>query len=103
MLHFATHAVVDEERPELTGLALSQVDERVVASLWSVQDKATAELMESFYRFVLVDGQRPASALRHAQIALRSQARYPAPYFWAPFIFQGDWDGLSESSTAEDG
>ncbi|MEM7356539.1 MAG: CHAT domain-containing tetratricopeptide repeat protein, partial [Acidobacteriota bacterium] len=38
--------------------------ERVMASLWSVADRATAELMRHFYRELLDNGQRPAAALR---------------------------------------
>src|SRR6266536_2870855 len=43
---------------------------RVVASLWSVEDRATAELMKRFYRGMLTKGMRPAAALREAQISL---------------------------------
>ena len=65
---------------------------RVVASLWSVSDAATAELMKRFYRAILKDGLTPAAALRQAQDSLRRERRWSAPYFWAGFILQGDWN-----------
>ena len=64
---------------------------RVVASLWLVDDLATAELMKRFYRGILVDGKTPAAALRAAQRALAADPRWNSPYFWAPFVLQGDW------------
>ncbi|MBL8170896.1 MAG: CHAT domain-containing protein [Acidobacteria bacterium] len=64
---------------------------RVVASLWQVNDLATAELMKLFYRGMLKDGQRPAAALRNAQLELMKQRRWASPYFWAAFTLQGEW------------
>ena len=64
---------------------------RVVASLWLVDDLATAELMKRFYRGILVDGLTPAAALRTAQRELAANPRWKSPYFWAPFVLQGDW------------
>jgi len=64
---------------------------RVVASLWSVPDAATAELMRRFYRGILKEGLPAAAALRQAQDSLRKERRWSAPYFWAGFILQGDW------------
>ncbi len=64
---------------------------RVVASLWPVQDRATAELMSHFYRAMLRDGQSPAAALREAQLALAHDRRWADPYYWAGFILLGDW------------
>jgi tetratricopeptide (TPR) repeat protein len=64
---------------------------RVIASLWQVRDQATAELMAHFYRALLVEHQPPAAALRSAQLALRQQRRWRDPYYWAAFVFQGDW------------
>ncbi len=65
--------------------------ERVVASLWQVDDLATAELMERFYRGMLKDGLRPAAALRLAQIEMMKQKRWSPPYFWAGFVLSGEW------------
>src|SRR5260370_1388428 len=64
---------------------------RVVASLWSVDDRATAGLMKRFYRGVLGQGTRPAAALRAAQTELRQERGWLAPYYWAGFTLQGDW------------
>ncbi len=64
---------------------------QVVASLWSVDDEATAELMRLFYKAMEQDGLRPAAALRRAQMEVRKQQRWSQPYYWAGFVIQGDW------------
>ena len=64
---------------------------RVVASLWQVPDKATAELMRQFYKGMLAEGLRPAAALRAAQVAMWKERRWAAPYYWAAFVLQGEW------------
>jgi CHAT domain-containing protein len=64
---------------------------RVVASLWKVDDEATAELMKVFYQRMLKDGMPPPAALREAQMSLRRQKRWSAPYYWAGFVLQGEW------------
>jgi CHAT domain-containing protein len=64
---------------------------RIVASLWQVDDVATAELMRVFYRGMLKDGLRPAAALRAAQRELATHAQWKSPYYWSPFVLQGEW------------
>lgn len=146
LLHFATHGVLNEVHPELSGIVLSLLDEtgkpqegflrlheiytlklnadlvtlsacqtglgkqirgeglvgltrgfmfagtpRVLASLWKVRDDATAELMMEFYRALLRDGQRPAQALRTAQLAMMKKANWQSPFYWAAFVLQGEW------------
>ena len=66
---------------------------RVVASLWKVDDDATAELMIDFYREMFRGGKSPSAALRAAQIAMWQQKRWRAPYYWAAFVLQGDYEG----------
>ena len=143
-MHFATHAVVDRERPELSGIVLAangteddgilrmndiyNLDmpadlvvlsgcetaagrtldsegvfslsraffyagaRRVVASLWPVEDRATAAFMGAFYRGMLVEHMPAVAALRFAQQRLVRDNRWAAPYYWAGFVVQGDWD-----------
>jgi len=64
---------------------------RVVASLWQVDDLATAELMAHFYYGMLKEGLRAAEALRRAQLEIAKQTRWASPYFWAGFTLQGEW------------
>lgn len=64
----------------------------VVASLWKVDDEATAELMRYFYGFMLKDGLSPAAALRKAQITMSQQKRWQSPYYWSGFIIQGQYN-----------
>jgi len=63
----------------------------VVASLWRVPERATAELMTRFYQAMLRDGLSPAAALRAAQSAVREQRRWRDPFYWAGFTLQGDF------------
>jgi len=146
VVHFATHALVDNIHPELSGLVLSLVDQRgkpvdgflglqdiynldlsadlvvlsacqtalgkqingegmigltrgfmyagasgVMATLWNVNDFATAKLMAHFYKAMEQDGMAPAQALRQAQLALWEARPTSAPYYWAGFILQGGW------------
>jgi len=66
---------------------------RVIASLWKVDDLATAELMARLYDGMLHKGLSPAAALRSAQIAVWKQKRWEGdPYFWAAFEIQGEWN-----------
>jgi CHAT domain-containing protein/Tfp pilus assembly protein PilF len=64
---------------------------RVIASLWAVDDEATAVLMGKFYQGLLQDHQTPAQALRTAQRWMYSQRRWKAPYYWAGFVLLGEW------------
>lgn len=64
---------------------------RLVASLWTVDDAATAALMTEFYRGVLVRGLRPAAALQAAQRELMRGGRFRDPFYWAAFQLQGEW------------
>jgi CHAT domain-containing protein len=64
---------------------------RVVASLWNVNDAATAELMSHFYKYMLKEKQRPAEALRNAQLKMLQHRNWKSPYYWAAFTIQGEW------------
>ncbi|MBL8215525.1 MAG: CHAT domain-containing protein [Bryobacterales bacterium] len=64
---------------------------RVVASLWSVDDQATAELMTRFYQGLYRQHLTPARALRQAQLALAATPRWSAPEYWAAFQLYGEF------------
>ena len=59
-------------------------------SLWQVADIGTAALMVDYYDRLL-QGEGRSEALRQAQLALLQDPQYRHPYYWAAFIFQGDW------------
>jgi CHAT domain-containing protein len=61
---------------------------RVVATLWPVEDQATAALMERFYQ-TLATGAEPARALAEAQRALLAAPATTHPFYWAGFVTVG--------------
>ncbi len=80
----------------LTGSLLTAGAERIMVSLWSVNDEATAKLMEVFYRKMLNSRNplSPSQALREAQRFMWNESKFQAPYNWAAFIIQGEWRDL---------
>ncbi len=146
IIHFATHGLINNTHPELSGVVLSLVDEqgrpqngflrlydlynlklsadlvvlsacqtalgkeirgeglvgltrgfmyagapRVVASLWRIDDRASAEFMKRFYEGMLGKNLRPAAALRAAQASMSTDPRWHQPHYWAAFTIQGEW------------
>ena len=146
VIHFATHGLINNEHPELSGIVLSLIDEkgqpqngflrlydlynlklsadlvvlsacqtalgkeikgeglvgltrgfmyagapRVVASLWQIDDRASAEFMKRFYQGMLSQKLRPAAALRAAQVSMQKDKRWNQPHYWAAFTLQGEW------------
>jgi CHAT domain-containing protein/Tfp pilus assembly protein PilF len=155
IIHFATHSVINNQHPELSGILLSMFDRQgrrengflqlhdiynlrlssdlvvlsacstglgkdiegegfmgltrgfmyagsssIVASLWKVDDSATAELMGHFYKAMLRDGLPPAAALRAAKEAMWRQERWKHPYYWAAFVLQGDFRERADDGDA---
>jgi CHAT domain-containing protein len=146
VIHFATHGIINNVYPELSGIVLSLVDEkgkpqngylrlydlynlklsadlvvlsacqtalgkevrgeglvgltrgfmyagapRVIASLWQIDDRASAEFMKRFYEAMLGQKLRPAAALRAAQVSMSQDPRWHEPHYWAAFTLQGEW------------
>ena len=147
VVHFATHGLINDQHPELSGIVLSLFDSEgrsqdgflrlhdiynlrlpadlvvlsacstglgkdvrgegmigltrgfmyagasgVIASLWKVDDVATAELMKRFYVCLFGKGLTPAAALREAQLGMSREPRWQSPYYWAGFVIQGRYD-----------
>jgi CHAT domain-containing protein/Tfp pilus assembly protein PilF len=147
IIHFATHGILNDKHPQLSGLVLSLINEhgltedgflrlhdiynldlpvdlivlsacrtgigrqvrgeglisltrgfmyagakKVLASLWRVDDEATAELMKRFYWHLLKEGMTAPMSLKLAQLEImRTREQWRAPYYWAGFVLQGDW------------
>jgi CHAT domain-containing protein len=62
----------------------------VIASLWKVNDAATAKLMSSLYARIR-RGETPSSALRGAQLEMLHDQQWSKPYYWAGFVLQGEY------------
>ncbi|HEY6403685.1 MAG TPA: CHAT domain-containing tetratricopeptide repeat protein, partial [Blastocatellia bacterium] len=67
--------------------------ETQVMSLWAVSDKATQELMVSYYK-LLQEGQGRGDALRRTQLKMLRKVNRRHPYYWASFIQSGEWANL---------
>ena len=76
----------------LAGIAVKAGARSALASLWAVDDAATAILVPEFYRQLRVAGTSKARALQRAQIGmLGSEHAFSHPRFWAPFLMIGNW------------
>jgi len=62
-----------------------------IASLWAVDDAATGELMNNFYKNLLA-GQNKVTALSNAQKSLMLSDKFKHPYYWAAFELIGQWE-----------
>lgn len=62
----------------------------VLASLWSVGDESTKELMVEFYSQLAANASK-AEALQKAEIKLLKNPKFSRPLYWAPFVLMGDW------------
>jgi CHAT domain-containing protein len=64
----------------------------VGVSLWSVADNSTALLMTDFYKSYLGPTKpSPTAAMRSAQRAMIAGKKYSAPFYWSPFVLNGEW------------
>ncbi len=75
----------------LAGFAVRAGARSTVATLWSVNDQATAELMGEFYRQLATQGISKAEALRQTQLTLLNNRWYKHPFYWSPFVLVGNW------------
>jgi len=58
---------------------------RVIAGLWDVDDRSTADLMDTTYA-AIASGTPPPRALREAKLRFLREARtYAKPYYWGAF------------------
>jgi tetratricopeptide (TPR) repeat protein len=62
----------------------------VIASLWKVDDEATAKLMSNLYARIQ-RGESLGSALRGAQLDMLHDEQWAKPYYWAAFVLEGEY------------
>ena len=67
--------------------------QRVLGTLWEVDDQATSEWMRHFYQ-ALKRTQSPTKALHDAQERMAADPQWSSPYYWAGFELAGDWRSL---------
>ncbi len=75
----------------LAGVAVRAGARSALATLWPVNDQATARLVDVFYAELDRPGQTRAGALRVAQRHLREQGRFDHPGYWSPFLMISSW------------
>ena len=75
----------------IAGTAVRAGARSTLATLWSVNDEATANLVGYFYEALMDSTLTRAEALRQAQLKLLRDPQYRHPVYWAPYILLGNW------------
>jgi len=75
----------------LAGVALKAGARSALATLWFINDEASAMLISGFYRQLHDSSLSKAVALQQAQIALLSDPVYAHPAYWSPFLLLNNW------------
>jgi len=75
----------------LAGVAVKAGARSAVATLWTVNDPASAVVVSDFYRALRDPGVSKAKALQQAQLAALKDPRYRHPNYWSAFLLIGNW------------
>jgi CHAT domain-containing protein len=75
----------------IAGTAVKAGAKSAIASLWSLDDQSSKELMIKFYQTITQPNTSRAAALQKAQLALLQTDQYAHPRYWAPFLLIGNW------------
>ncbi|MEA5578181.1 CHAT domain-containing protein [Anabaena sp. UHCC 0451] len=77
----------------LAGMAVRAGARSTLASLWYVDDEATALLMTKFYQELSNNKLTKAEILRNAQLAILrdKNTKFSHPYYWSAFVLVGNW------------
>ena len=75
----------------LAGLAIKAGARSAVATLWVVNDPASAAVVSQFYRELQNPANSKAKALQQAQLSLLKDPRYRHPNYWGAFLLIGNW------------
>jgi CHAT domain-containing protein len=75
----------------LAGIAIRAGAKSTIATLWSINDKATAQLMGTLYQAMTTQSVGKAEALHQAQLSLLHDPQYKHPFYWAAYTLIGNW------------
>ena len=75
----------------LASVAIKAGARSALASLWSINDQASSELVSIFYARLKDPEISKAQALKLAQVSFLDDLRYKHPSYWAPFLLIGNW------------
>lgn len=75
----------------LAGVAIKAGARSALATLWFINDQASAELVAEFYRELKDPSISRAIALQRAQLKILSNPSYEHPGFWSPFLLINNW------------
>ena len=75
----------------MAGMAVRAGARSTLATLWSVNDRATAELMSEFYHQLSDEHLPKAEAVRQAQLSLLKNPWHRHPFYWAAYVLLGNW------------
>ncbi len=89
----ACRTAVGDERAALglAGIGIKAGARSAIASLWFVNDQASADLITEFYQQLKDEAVSKAEALRQGKISLIRNPDYQHPAYWSPFLLVGNW------------
>lgn len=89
----ACQTAVGDDRAALgvAGVAIQAGVKSALASLWFIDDAATAQFVGQFYSHWYESGRSKAKALQKAQQVLIASETYAHPAYWASFVLVGNW------------
>jgi CHAT domain-containing protein/prefoldin subunit 5 len=75
----------------LAGIAIKAGARSALATLWFINDEASAALVSEFYRQLRNPSISKAVALQQAQTKLLADRVYEHPAYWSPFLLLNNW------------
>ncbi len=75
----------------LAGVAIKAGARSALATLWFINDEASATLVSEFYRQLRNPALSKAQALQQAQQKLLADRVYEHPAYWSPFLLLNNW------------
>jgi CHAT domain-containing protein/Tfp pilus assembly protein PilF len=89
----ACQTAVGDDRAALglAGVAIKAGARSALATLWFINDEASAALVSEFYRQLRDPSVSKAVAIQRAQIKLLNDRVYDHPAYWSPFLLLNNW------------